>query len=77
MCATYLVLRVEAGVDDAVHVEVEVVVDAIGSAAGIPRRRRPPGAVVLLRGKNDAGVLAHEPPVEGRHPHGVRRQPAG
>ena len=29
---TYLVLRVEAGVDDAVHVQVQVVVDAIGAA---------------------------------------------
>ena len=71
MCATcvlqttYLVLRVEAGVDDAVHVQVQVVVDAIGAAGlFVPRRwrLRRAGAifVVLLGGDDDVGVLAHE-----------------
>lgn len=75
---TYLVLRVEAGVDDAVHVEVQVVVDAIGRPGGFPSRRRRRLVDVVLGGDDDVGVLAHEPLVEGRHPHGVRRRaPAG
>ena len=72
---TYLVLRVEAGVDDAVHVQVQVVVDAIGAAAlglFVPRRRRPRRAgasfVVFLGGDDDVGVLAREPLIEGGTP---------
>jgi len=52
----HIVLRVEARVDDAIHVEVEVVID---------------GAIrALLCGGDDAWVFGHKPLVERRYPHG-------
>jgi len=66
---------VEAGVDDAVHVQVQVVVDAnaIGPCGGFRQRRRCAGATfVFLGGDDDIWVLTHEPFVHGWHPHGMQ-----
>lgn len=60
-----LVLRVEAGVDDAVHVQVEVVEVNGGGATSRT-------VFFLDGGGDDVGVLLHEPPVERRHSHGGR-----
>lgn len=50
--------------DDAVHVQVQVVVDAIA------------GVVSFFRGDDDVRVLPHEPLVERRHTHGsLARRP--
>lgn len=56
----HIILRVEAIVDDGIHVEVEVVVDdAIRLLLWF-----------LLCGGDDARVFGHEPLVEKRYPHG-------
>ena len=56
----HIVLRVEARVDDAIHVEVEVVID---DAIRAP-------LWFLLCGGDDAWVFGHKPLVERRNPHG-------
>jgi len=56
----HAVLRVEAMVDDAIYVEVEVVID---DAIRAP-------LWFLLCGGDDAWVFGHKPLVERRNPHG-------
>lgn len=58
-----LVLRVEAIMDDVIHVQVEVVVDEIAIAT-------IRSLWFFLRGGDDPWVFHHGPPVEFRYSHG-------
>ena len=57
------VLRVEAIMDDVIHVQVEVVVDEIAIAT-------IRSLWFFLRGGDDPLVFHHGPPVEFRYSHG-------
>lgn len=70
---TYPILRMEARVNDAVHVKVQVVVFAIRVWFGRVHRHLDPVNelhLVLYHVDNDERVLVCQPAVEGRDSHG-------